>query len=230
MSYSPLINGSQIQVVYPRVATPQEATPWYSSTASTACCYEQVAMQGPYPAPGTEDWSNTVVEVDPTQYSHIRYQMWITGMSLDYYPPLTGNFNFPVPIFRGMASASENNLSSCYYAEGVHPKHSIVGMPHYAGLTTAGASAYSGTSYWSSDWIAMSSIAGDYTGKLSATVEVYNDSEFRVDSSGYLPSRALWSAGLLTSLPEGAGISGSVQFIPVGTPTSYKLSNRLVRP
>ena len=77
----------------------------------------------------------------------------------------------------------------------------------------------------------LSSICGDYTGHVSASVGGYNDT-YLMNPSGIVPGwdpkpttgedgyywrmRSAWSAGLLTSTPYGCGLSGILELYPKG--------------
>lgn len=78
----------------------------------------------------------------------------------------------------------------------------------------------------------LSSICGDYTGHVSASVGGYNDT-FLMNPSGIVPGwdsthtgeneyywrmRSAWSAGHMTSTPVGCGLSGILELYPKGDP------------
>lgn len=81
----------------------------------------------------------------------------------------------------------------------------------------------------------LSSICGDYTGHVSASVGGFNDT-YLMNPSGIVPGwdpkpstgedgyywrmRSAWSAGLLTSTPYGCGLSGILELYPKGNPGS----------
>lgn len=78
----------------------------------------------------------------------------------------------------------------------------------------------------------ISSICGDYTGHVSASVGGFNDT-YLMNPSGIVPGgdytgddgyywrmRSAWSAGLLTSTPYGCGLSGILELYPKGDPGS----------
>ena len=51
----------------------------YSSTASTATCYEQIFVEESDPAPETEDWTNFITSFDPTQYDAFGMTAFVTS-------------------------------------------------------------------------------------------------------------------------------------------------------
>ena len=73
----------------------------YSSTASTATCYEQIFVEESDPAPETEDWTNFITSFDPTQYDAFGMTAFVTSTIAEY----TGG-TLPGCVFRAVESTS----------------------------------------------------------------------------------------------------------------------------
>lgn len=74
----------------------------YSSTASTATCYEQIFVEEPDPVPETEDWTNFITSFDPTQYDAFGMTAFITSTVAES----TGGGTLPGCVFRAVESTS----------------------------------------------------------------------------------------------------------------------------
>ena len=78
MSNVLLTSGSPLALKYK--VDSYETAGRYSSTASTAVCYEQIFLEEPDPRPATEDWFNFITAFDPTQYDAFGMTAFVTAV------------------------------------------------------------------------------------------------------------------------------------------------------
>lgn len=102
MSKVLLTSGSPLALKY--TVDSYETAGRYSSTASTATCYEQIFVEKPDPVPETEDWTNFITSFDPTQYDAFAMTAFITSTIAEY----TGG-TLPGCVFRAVESTSSGS-------------------------------------------------------------------------------------------------------------------------
>lgn len=99
MSNVLLTSGSPLALKYK--VDSYETAGRYSSTASTAVCYEQIFLEEPDPLPETEDWTNFITSFDPTLYDAFGMTAFVTSTIADF-----SGGTLPGGVFRAVESTS----------------------------------------------------------------------------------------------------------------------------
>ena len=210
-------------------------TPWYSSQSATARDVEQIFTEQLDPWLGTDDWTNFIMPITASDYVAARFRMYITAINTTF-----AGISVSTPLYRMCTSAGE--ISATFPRDGynIERGYTSTSMP----WPTAGkyelkilessrnSSAHSARVVASAEspWIPMSEMAGTVTGECSACVGCRAHPWF-VNTWGIYDETAWRSAlldGTFTSLPEGAAISGQVQFARTGADWGYQVSDILV--
>ena len=178
----------------------------YSSTAGTACCYEQIFTQEPDPQPGTMDWTNSVCTFNPEDWDQFSASVYLSSE----YPIDFGHWQ---GIFRAYYPPVGTGLSASLPVDGVtfDPIHTSVPTPEAPNAWKASAKTYG--------WFPISSIAGSATGPMVASVAIYNSYFNHSGMSGTSASaqaREEFSAGIRTALSGNDYLSGQFVFRKTG--------------
>lgn len=180
----------------------------YSSTAGTACCYEQIFTQEPDPQPGTMDWTNTVCTFNPEDWDQFSASVYLSSE----YPIHLGDWE---GIFRAYYTPVGTGLSASLPVNGVQFSPIQTSVP-----TPDAPYAWKGSAE-TNQWYPISSIAGSSTGPMVAAVAIYND---YFNHSGMSPGAASataqaieeFSAGIRTALSGNDYFSGQFIFRKTG--------------
>lgn len=151
------------------------------------------------------------------------FLFWGSGSGYSDYSGYTATATIAVPTINGGAAYAysiltddgRNLLNTSWVETEDLPTRTVLASASAAGM--------------------LSSICGDYTGHVSASVGGFNDT-YLMNPSGIVPGwdpkpttgedgyywrmRSAWSAGLLTSTPYGCGLSGILELYPKGDPGS----------
>lgn len=228
---------SALRSIYTTGYNSAYVTPWYSSQSATARDVEQIFTEQTDPMPKTDDWENFILPITASDYVAARFRMYITAINTTF-----AGISMPSPLYRMCTSAGE--ISATFPRDGynIERGYTSTSMPwptagqRYALKileSSKNSSAHSARVVASAEspWIPMNQMAGTVTGLCSACVGCRANPWFIntwgiYDETAWRPALLL---GTFTSLPEGAAISGQVQFARTGADWGYGVSDILVR-